>query len=157
TGAAFVGSLAWGTILPFQYAYVTDTRQWGALAGILTGTMFCVGAIVAAPIAGRLADRYPAGGLATTLTAVAALPVVGLRLATGSGAFLAAMAVFGAAITAIGPATQVLGLDNVEAAERRAAFAYQFTAMALGMAAGAFLAGHLIDLTTPHGMWPSFA
>jgi hypothetical protein len=40
--------------------------------------------------------------------------------------------------------------------DRRAVFAYQFTAMALGMAVGAFAAGHVIDLGSPDGMLVAF-
>src|SRR5262245_37414760 len=61
TAACFAGSLGWGAILPFQYAYVVDTRNWGATTGMLTGTLFCIGAVLTAPVAGRLADRYSAG------------------------------------------------------------------------------------------------
>ncbi|MEJ7706951.1 MAG: hypothetical protein WKF82_06470 [Nocardioidaceae bacterium] len=59
-GASFAGNLGWGMILPFQYAYVVDSRGWGSLIGVLTGTAFCIGAVVAAPVAGRLTDRYSA-------------------------------------------------------------------------------------------------
>lgn len=156
TAASFAGSLGWGTILPFQYAYVVDARHWGVTTGVLTGTAFCVGAVVSAPLAGRLSDRYPAGRLAMLFTLAAGASCLGLALASGPGLFLAAIAMFGAAVTAVGPATQVLVLDCIEARDRRAAFAYQFTALALGMAAGAFLSGRMIDLTSPTGMWPAF-
>ena len=157
TSSSFAGSLGWGMILPFQYAYVVDARGWGALVGMLTGTVFCLGAVVAAPLAGRLTDRYSAGHLAIVFPLVAA---VSDRLGLGwpaATSFLAAMAVFGAAITAPAPPTQVLILEAVPPSERRSVFAYQFTAMALGMAVGAFAAGQVIDLEQPDGMWPAFA
>ncbi len=157
TGAAFAGSLGWGTILPFQYAYVVDARGWGPMAGVLTGTLFCLGAIVAAPMAGRLADRYSAAVLAVGFELVAAVSSLALGLAAGPMLFLAAMAAFGAAVTAAQPPTQVLVLECVPPEERRAVFAYQFTAMALGMAVGSFAAGWVVDLTTPAGMWSAFA
>lgn len=156
TSSAFAGNLGWGAILPFQYAYVVDTRGWGAATGVLTGTIFCIGAVIAAPVAGRLTDRYSAGALAVGFPLFAALASLLMGLADGPVAFLAGIALFGAAITAAAPATQVLVLDYVPVAERRAVFAYQFTAMALGMAVGAFAAGHVIDLGTPQGMWPAF-
>ena len=124
---------------------------------MLTGTLFCLGAVVAAPLAGRLGRpvlRRPgrrrglaAGGVAT----------LGMGLAGSVLTFLAGMLVFGAAVTAAAPATQVLVLESVPAARRRAVFAYQFTGMALGMAVGAFAAGLVVDLETPNGMWPAFA
>jgi hypothetical protein len=156
TAASFTGSLGWGTILPFQYAYVVNARSWGPTVGVLAGTAFCIGAVIAAPLAGRLADRYLAGPLATLFTLAAGAASIGLGLATSPVQFLAAIALFGGALTAVGPATQVMVLETVEPADRRAVFAYQFTALALGMAAGAFAAGLVVDLESPTGMWPGF-
>jgi MFS family permease len=156
TAASFAESLGWGTILPFQFAYVVDARHWGVTAAILTGTAFCLGAVVAAPVAGRLADHYPAGRLAVLFSLVAAAASLGLGVADRPQVFLATMAVFGAAVTAVAPVTQVLILQAAPPHQRRTAFAYQFTALALGMAAGAFVAGQLIDLTSTTGMWPAF-
>ncbi len=157
TAAAFTGSLGWGTILPFQYAYVVDARHWGASIGMLTGTLFCVGAVIAAPLAGRLADRYSAGRLAVTVSLLAAVACLGMGLAETAVTFLAGMLLFGAAVTAAAPATQVLVLESVPAEQRRVVFAYQFTSLALGMAVGAFAAGLVVEVDTPHGMWPAFA
>jgi MFS family permease len=156
TAASFAGSLGWGTILPFQYAYVVNARHWGPTAGVLAGTAFCIGAVLAAPVSGRLADRYPAGPLATLLTLAAGVSSIGLGVATNPVQFMAAIALFGGAVTATAPATQVMVLGCVEPAERRSVFAYQFTALALGMAAGAFAAGLVVDLRRPGGMWPAF-
>lgn len=154
--SSFAGSLGWGTILPFQYAYVVDARHWGAMTGALTGTLFCLGAIMAAPVSGRLSDQYSASRLAVGFELLAAFACVGLGLAEGPTVFLIAMAVFGAAVTAAAPATQMLVLECVEPQLRRSVFAYQFTAMAMGMAVGAFAAGWVVDLARPEGMWPAF-
>lgn len=156
TAASFTGSLGWGTILPFQYAYVVDARHWGASTGMLAGTLFCLGAVVAAPLAGRFADCYSAGRVAVLLEIVAGLSCIGMGFAGSPAAFLSAMLVFGAAVTAAAPATQVLVLESVAPDQRRAVFAYQFTSLALGMAVGAFAAGLVVDLDTPTGMWPAF-
>jgi MFS family permease len=156
TAAAFAGNLGWGAILPYQYAYVVDARHWGATAGVLTGTLFCIGAVLTAPFAGRLADRYSAARLAVVFELLAAVSAVAMGAAGSALLFLAAIFVFGAAVTAASPATQVMVLECVEPAQRRAIFAYQFTAMALGMAVGAFAAGWFVDLTTAGGMWPAF-
>ncbi len=157
TAAAFAGNLGWGAILPYQYAYVVDARHWGPTTGVLTGTLFCIGAVIAAPLAGRLADRYSAGRLAVGFELLAAVACLAMGAAGTATLFLAGMLVFGAAVTASQPATQVLVLECVEPQNRRAIFAYQFTAMALGMAVGSFTAGWLIDFSEPNGMWPAFA
>lgn len=156
TAASFAGNLGWGAILPFQYAYVVDARHWGAMAGVLTGTLFCLGAVVTAPFAGRLADRYSAGRLAVLFELVAGAAALAMGAAGTQIEFLAAITIFGAAVTAAQPATQVMVLECVEPHERRSVFAYQFTAMALGMAVGSFAAGLLISFSTPTGMWPAF-
>lgn len=156
TAASFAGSVGWGTILPYQYAYVVDARHWGAIVGVLTGTLFCLGAVAAAPFAGRLADRYPAGSLALSFSLVAAAACVAMGFASTSWQFLGAILIFGGAITASMPATQVLVLECVDPVDRRKAFAYQFTGAALGMAVGSFAAGWIIDLHSTSGMWPAF-
>lgn len=155
--AAFAGNLGWGAVLPYQYAYVVDARHWGPTAGVLTGTLFCIGAVIAAPFAGRLADRFPAARVAVGFEALGALACLAMGAASTSLLFLVAMLVFGAAVTAASPATQVMVLEFVEPTKRRAIFAYQFTAMALGMAVGSFTAGWLIDFDNPDGMWPAFS
>lgn len=78
TLASFFGNLGWGAILPFQYAYVVNGRNWGPTTGVLTGTLFCIGAVVAAPLAGRLADQLSAARLAVTFSLVAALACLGM-------------------------------------------------------------------------------
>src|SRR4051794_33785743 len=100
TAAAFAGNLGWGAILPFQYAYVVDARGWGSTAGVLTGTLFCLGAVVTAPIAGRLADRFSAARLAVAFELLAAIACLGMGAAGSAPLFLAGMLVFGAAVTA---------------------------------------------------------
>ena len=54
--ASSIAMLGWGTVLPYQYAYAANTRGWGALVAALASTLFSVGALVAAPFAGRLSD-----------------------------------------------------------------------------------------------------
>lgn len=150
--ASSIGMLGWGTVLPYQYAYAADTRGWGALAAALASSLFSVGALVAAPFAGRLADRFDPVRVAVTAKVVAALGVGSLVWADGPGAFLAGMFVFGLGLTAAVPAQSVLVLRWSPAADRRKVFAYKFTAEAIGMAVGAFVAGHLVDLSQPDGM-----
>src|SRR6478609_1995909 len=94
TAAAFAGNLGWGAILPYQYAYVVDARHWGPTVGVLTGTLFCIGAVIAAPFAGRLADRYPAAWLAVGFEALAAVAALAMGAAGSATLFLAAILVF---------------------------------------------------------------
>ncbi|MFZ1373498.1 MAG: MFS transporter, partial [Nostocoides sp.] len=55
--ASAVAMLGWGAVLPYQYAYAANARGWGGLVAAAASTLFSVGALLAAPVGGRLADR----------------------------------------------------------------------------------------------------
>ncbi len=154
--AAALATIGWGTVLPFQYAYAADTRGWGSGIAALAATAFSLGALVAAPLGGRLADRHSPVRVAAVAKVVAGLAVGGLALADGPTAFLLLMAVFGAMATAAVPAQTLLVLRWVGEADRRRVFALVFSAQALSMAAGAYVGGRLVDLSSPTGMTWSF-
>ncbi len=150
--ASSIGSLGWGGILPYQYAYAAETRDWGALVAAGAASLFSVGALVAAPLAGRLSDRFPAVRVAVVAQVVGAAAAGSLIIADEPGAFLAGMLVFGMGLSAAAPAKQVLALQWSSSGDRRKVFAYKFTGEALGMAAGAFIAGLLVDLDRHDGL-----
>jgi MFS family permease len=154
--ASSIAMLGWGTVLPYQYAYAANTRGWGALAAALASTLFSVGALVAAPFAGRLSDRYNPVTVAVASKAVAAVGVGTLVWADTPTAFLTGMFVFGLGLTAAAPAKSVLVLRWVGTADRRKVFAYKFTGEAIGIAAGAFAAGYFVDLDRTDGMTWAF-
>jgi len=155
--AGAVSVLGWGTVLPYQYAYAANTRGWGTLAAAGASSLFSIGALLAAPVGGRLADRLPPVRVAVAAKTVAAVASVGLLLASSPVTFLGAMFLFGMGITAAQPAQSVLVLRWVGSADRRRVFAWQFTGSSVGMAIGALLAAQVVDLHDEDGMWPSFA
>ncbi len=150
--ASSIGMLGWGAVLPYQYAYAADTRGWGALVAAAASSLFSVGALVAAPVAGRLSDRFNPVAVAVLAQLLGAVGVGSLVIADSAAAFLGGMFVFGLGLTAAVPAKQVLVLRWVDSTDRRRTFAYKFTGEALGMAAGAYVAGHLVDLRAPQGL-----
>ncbi|KRF38723.1 MFS transporter [Terrabacter sp. Soil810] len=154
--ASSIGMLGWGTVLPYQYAYAANTRGWGALAAALASTLFSVGALVAAPFAGRLSDRFNPVTVAVVAKLLAAVGVGSLVWAGSAPAFLVGMFVFGFGLTAAGPAASVLVLRWAGSDDRRKVFAYKFTAEAIGMAVGAFVAGQFVDLSRTDGMTFAF-
>lgn len=154
--AGAVGMLGWGTVLPYQYAYAASSRGWGTIAAAAASTLFSVGALFAAPLGGRLADRVSPVRVAVVAKVVAAAATVGMLAASTPVAFLAAMFVFGAGITAAQPAQAVLILRWVGSRDRRKVFAWQFTASSVGMAVGALLAAQLVNLSRPTGMTSAF-
>jgi MFS family permease len=155
--ASTVSMLGWGSILPYQYAYAANTRDWGGLVAAGAASLFSIGALAAAPIGGRLADRFDPARVAVIAKVVAAAATAFLIVAGTPALFLAGMFVFGAGITAAQPAQTILVLRWVGAEDRRRVFALLFTGAAVGMAIGAFTAGYLVDLTAIDGMWPAFA
>jgi MFS family permease len=154
--ASAVAMLGWGAVLPYQYAYAATTRGWGSLVAAGAASLFSVGALVAAPVAGRLADRLSPVVVAVAAKVLAAAGAASLIWAGSPAAFLAGMFVFGVGITAAAPAQSVLVLRWVGGSDRRRVFAWQFTGQAIGMALGAFAAGYVVDLGRPTGMWPAF-
>ena len=155
--ASTVSMLGWGAILPYQYAYAAHTRHWGGLVAAAASSLFSIGALVAAPIGGRLADRFNPARVVVVAQIVAALACAFLILAGTPVLFLLGMFVFGAGITAAIPVQTILVLRWVDSTDRRRVFALLFTGSAIGMAIGAFTAGFLVDLRAVDGMWPAFA
>jgi MFS family permease len=155
--ASTVSMLGWGAILPYQYAYAANTRHWGGLVAAAASSLFSIGALVAAPVGGRLADRYNPARVVVVAQIVAAMASASLIIAGTPVLFLLGMFVFGAGITAAIPVQTILVLRWVDTADRRRVFALVFTGSAVGMAIGAFTAGFLVDLTATDGMWPAFA
>jgi MFS family permease len=154
--ASAVAMLGWGTVLPYQYAYAAETRGWGGLVAALAASLFSLGALAAAPVGGRLADRYPAALVAIVTKVLAAGAAASLVAADRPSTFVAGMALFGFALAAGGPAQSVLVLDHVREDDRRTVFAWLASGQALGMGVGAFVAGYLVDLDRVDGMRPAF-
>lgn len=155
--ASAIGSLGWGAVLPYQYAYAADTRGWGPLIAAGASSLFSIGALVAAPLAGRLADRFDPVKVAVIAQLLGAAGVASLVFVDVPALFLAGMLVFGLGLSAAVPAKQVLALNWSSSDDRRKVFAYKFTGEALGMAAGAFLAGLVVDLDRADGLDVGFA
>ncbi|MEO9153776.1 MAG: MFS transporter [Lapillicoccus sp.] len=154
--AGAVSMLGWGAVLPYQFAYAANTRGWGTLAAAAAASLFSIGALVAAPVGGRLADRVSPVRVAVVAKLVAALATLVLLLAGSPMVFLAAMFVFGVGITAAQPAQSVLVLRWSGATDRRKMFAWAFTGASVGMAIGALLAAQVVDLDRTDGMSGAF-
>jgi len=96
--ASTVSMLGWGSILPYQYAYAADTRGWGGLVAAASASLFSVGALAAAPVGGKLTDRFDPARVAVVAKVVAAVAVAFLIIAGTPALFLAGMFFFGAGI-----------------------------------------------------------
>jgi len=155
-GGASVGSVGWGAVLPFLYADVAQARGLGASVAAVTFTAFALGALLAAPVAGHLADRLPPALVATGARAAMIMALIGLTYATTALPMWSAALAYGAAYATVQPAVSVLVLDLTPAARRRDAFAAQFIGLNLGLAAGGLVGGRLVDLTSATGARPAY-
>ncbi len=88
----FLNTLGWGAVLPFEVIYLHDGRGFGlGLAGLVVGTTTGA-AVVGAPLAGPVIDRFGARLVATASGVALALGYAGLALArTPATAFAAAV------------------------------------------------------------------
>lgn len=149
--------LGWGTVLPYQYAYAATTRDWGGMVGAAASSLFSVGALLGAPLGGRLADRHSPVLVSVIGRAVAAAAAFALIMANNPASFLIGMAAFGFGLAGGTPAQSVLALRWAPGAgDRRKVFAWIASGQALGMGIGSFVAGFLVHLDRPNGMLPSF-
>lgn len=153
------GALAtagWGAVFPFLYADISSARGLGPAVAAGTFTAFAVGSIAAAPLAGWLADRSNPTVVAVLSRIGLALTIVALAVAGGPLSIWLAAAAFGAAYALAQPAIQVILLARTPASRRRDVFAWQATAINLGLAGGAALGGFLVDLSSQAAMRPVY-
>src|SRR5580765_1726085 len=104
----FVNALGWGAVLPFEIIYLHDARGFSlGAAGLIVGTVTGV-AVVAAPVAGPLIDRFGARAAAAGAAVALAIGYTGLAFAHGEGLAFAAAVVAGAGNRALLPAQSTL-------------------------------------------------
>ncbi|WP_375502592.1 MFS transporter [uncultured Jatrophihabitans sp.] len=154
---ASLGAIGWGAVLPFLYADIATARGLGASVAAVTFSAFALGALLAAPIAGRLADRSRPVIVATAARLGMVLAVVALMYANGAVPIWCAALAYGASLAVVQPATSVMVLELTPSAKRRDAFAWQFIGQNLGLALGGFVGGYLVDLTSATGSRPAYA
>src|SRR5689334_13828538 len=105
-----LGAVGWGAVLPFLYADLATARGLGAAAAAGTFTAFAVGALLAAPSAGRLADGSSPVAVTTWARLAMVAAIVALAYGRTPVELWLAAAAYGAALSTIQPATSVLVL-----------------------------------------------
>jgi MFS family permease len=156
TGSS-LGAVGWGAVLPFLYADISRARGLGATVAAGTFTAFALGALVASPAAGRLADRARPVVVATVARVAMVATIVGLMYAGSAATLWAAAFGYGVALSLVQPSVSVLVLGLTPPAQRRDAFAWQFIGQNLGLALGGFVGGYLVDLDSATGSRPAYA
>ncbi len=155
--ASSVGYVGWGTVLPYQFVYASETRHWGPMIAAVASALFSVGALVAAPFAGRLTDLRNPVWVVVASQVLAAVGVGSLLVADTPLWFCVGTLVFGMGMTASSPGKSVLVLHWSGMDDQRKVFAYRYAAEQVGLALGAFASGYFVDLSVRSGMHVSYA
>ena len=152
-----LGAIGWGAVLPFLYADIANARHLGASVAAIAFTAFALGALVASPVAGQLADRARPVVVATASRLAMVFTIIGLMYARGPLEIWAFALADGAALAVLQPAISVMVLGITPAHKRREVFAWQFIGQNLALAVGGFVGGFLVDLSSPTGARPAYA
>ena len=134
-------------VLSFLVLYLTNDRGFSAENAGFVLFLYGVGSIVAAPWAGRLADRWGAvplmrGSLFLSGAMLLIYPFAGSPVAIGAATILLAMLT-----EAFRPAAMAFIGEIVAPANRKSAFALYRLAINLGMAIGPAIGGMLATLS----------
>ena len=154
---ASVGAIGWGAVLPFLYADIATARGLGASTAAITFSAFALGALLAAPVAGRLADQSRPIVVATVARLAMVVSIIALMFAGHAADLWVAALAYGASLAIVQPSISVLVLDLTPVRRRRDAFAWQFIGQNLGLAIGGVVGGFLVDLHSPTGSRPAYA
>jgi MFS family permease len=140
-----LNALGWGAVLPFEVIYLHDARGFSlGTAGLVLGTLTGV-AVVAAPCAGPLIDRFGARAGAAGSGIALAVGYAGLGLAHTEAWAFAAAALGGAGNGGLLPAqsTLIAGLATADTRHRATAVSRVCTnaGFGIGGALGGIVAG----------------
>ena len=133
--------LGYGAVLPFEVIYLHDGRGFslgaaGLTVGLVTGV-----AVVAAPLAGPLIDRFGARAVAAVAGVALAAGYAGLAFAASPAPAFLAAAVAGAGNGALNPSQSTLVATLAPAHLRHRATGLSRVAANVGAAGGAGLGG----------------
>jgi predicted MFS family arabinose efflux permease len=136
-------------VLPFLALY--GTRHLGvrpALAGLAL-TIYGVGGLVGAPLAGRLCDRIGAFAVLRGSLLVSGILLLTVPLAHQFETFLALTFVWAVVAEAVRPASLAALTSSVRPDQRKAAVAVNRLAINLGMSIGPMVGGFLAAVSYP--------
>jgi predicted MFS family arabinose efflux permease len=136
-------------VVPFMVLYVT--RHLGvrpALAGMAL-TVYGIGGLVGAPVAGRLCDRLGPFAVLRGSLVLSGLILLVFPLASRFAAFLAITFVWSLAAESVRPATLAALTWFVRPEQRKAAVAVNRLAINLGMSVGPAVGGFLATVSFP--------
>jgi MFS family permease len=137
----FLNYLGWGGVMPFEVIYLHDGRGFSVgVAGLVVGTVTGL-AVVAAPVAGPVIDRFGARATAAGAGMALAAGYIGLALAHAPWQAFIAAAAGGIGNGALIPSQSALLASLVRPELRHRATAVSRVAGNLGAGLGAALGG----------------
>ena len=140
-------------VLPFLLLYLTEHLGFEARAAALVLTCFGVGSIVAAPLAGRLADRIGSLAIMRASLFLTAAILFAFPWFSGFGAVVACAVLFSVVSESYRPASMALFTELVPAELRKAAYSVNRLAINLGMSVGPALGGFIADRSFDALFW----
>jgi MFS family permease len=136
-------------VVPFMVLYVS--RQLGvraALAGMAL-TVYGIGGLVGAPVAGRLCDRYGPFQVLRASLLMSGIVLLTFPIATRFPTFLAITFVWSVVAESVRPATLAALTSFVRPEQRKPAVAVNRLAINLGMSVGPAVGGFLATVSFP--------
>jgi predicted MFS family arabinose efflux permease len=133
-------------VLSFLVLYLTRDRGFSAEEASFVILLYGAGAIVCAPLAGRLADRWGSVPLMRASLFLSGATLLVYPIARGRIAIAAVTIALAVLTEAFRPAAMSFFAETVEPARRKSAFAVYRLAINLGMAIGPAIGGILATI-----------
>jgi MFS family permease len=140
---AILVNRAGSMVLPFLTLYLTVSRRMSPGTAGLTLTVYGISAIVIAPLAGRLSDRFGSLLIMKVSLLLSGAVLFLFPLATSAGAIFAVSGLWAIAAEAFRPPSMAMIGDLAGPEKRKAAFALTRLAVNLGMSIGPVIGGFL--------------
>lgn len=134
-------------VLPFLVLYLTQELSFSAEQAGLTLIVYGIGALITAPLSGRLSDKIGALRIMKSSLFISGVILLVFPFARSLGAVLAITAAWAIASEAVRPASMAIISSLVLPAQRKAVFALNRLVINLGMSVGPAVAGFLALLS----------
>jgi MFS family permease len=129
--------------LPFLVLYLTEGRRWSEAEAATAMMVYGLGCLVAAPFAGRLADRLGHARVLRSSLWLSGIALLALPFASARWMLFPLIFAWAAFTQAFWPSAMALITTFVAPEQRKAAFALHRAAVNLGMAVGPATGGFI--------------